>query len=457
MNIKKSIALLSAVIMLGMTLTACGGKDDDAGDDAEISVITDGTEPQGEGDSTAATSFEDPAAQLGIDVSQVTDAEGNAVTEAATEATLPDNHDEIVQMIQDAQNGADTTSTVQIMTEYNIDYTDRYAYNQLSDAEKELYVKILNAANSLKLKVEVDDTVTTEMWTRAYGCVCMQEPELFWISSARVKVGHVYYWETDESIIAERQAQIDETVSSILSAVNGMTEYETLKYFHDYIVLNNTFSLVDVIDEGAEKQTIYGALVTGSIQCEGYAKAMMYLCDMAGIECVVVTGTNESNETHAWNCVKLDGNWYNVDTTWDDPILSVEDKTNLRYNYFLVPDSWIHSISHFNVNQKIGGTELTYFTPPTCTSEEYNYFNVEGKLYDNVDDADAAIKAAMKESAENKVRVAEIRVTSQEIYDEITANLSEYANWIKSENSSVTKVTSNCDANLLIIELGLVY
>ena len=50
-----------------------------------------------------------------------------------------------------------------------------------------------------------------------------------------------------------------------------------------------------------------------------------------GIECTLVIGkgTNSSgkSENHAWNYVKLDGNYYAVDATWDDPI--VEGNTNI--------------------------------------------------------------------------------------------------------------------------------
>ena len=412
--LKKPIALLSAIIMLSSTLTACN-RDEDEVEELEIPV-----------------------------------------TITSTETGLPSNHEEIMSMIQEIQD-RDGTGVIQVMSEYNVNYTDRYAYNQLTDAEKELYADILNAANSLAITVEIDDTVTTEMWMRVYGCVCMQEPELFWLSSAKASIGQMYYWVVDQDIIAERQAEIDNTVSDILSAVDGKTEYETLKYFHDYIVLNNTFSYVDAITEGAEKQTIYGGLVTGSVQCEGYAKTMMYLCDMAGIESVIVPGTSETGTSHAWNCVKIGDDWYNLDTTWDDPILADTDETHLRYNYFLVPDEWIHNLSHFNICRKTEGTQLTYFTPPACVSDEYNYFNVENLLFDDIDSAETALQTAMTNAVDNKTRVAEIRVSSRELYNAMYAKLSEYADWIKAYDSSVTKVTSNCDENLLIIELGIFY
>ena len=68
---------------------------------------------------------------------------------------------------------------------------------------------------------------------------------------------------------------------------------------------------------------------------------LKYLLNSMGIDCVVVigTGTNSENvtESHSWNYVKVDGIWYAVDVTWDDPIIinggKLSDKN--RYRYFL--------------------------------------------------------------------------------------------------------------------------
>ena len=63
--------------------------------------------------------------------------------------------------------------------------------------------------------------------------------------------------------------------------------------------------------------TAYGALVNGHAVCEGYARAFKLLCYYAGLECILVTGDSKG-VGHMWNMVRLDGNWYHVDATWDD-------------------------------------------------------------------------------------------------------------------------------------------
>lgn len=457
---KRKIAAIAAVILaMSMTLTACGGGNDgdtaETSGDTQINVITDGelvgTSGEGEGETGSETEFVDPADLLGI-TGDVTDVPGVSEGEVSEETTLPENHEDIVSMIE---AGVTTAPKEAVMTEYNVDCTERYGYNQLTAEEQKLYRDILEAAKSIDLKVPLDESVTDEMWVKVFGLVYNQEPELFWLSAAKTAKGRLWYWEIEPDIIASMQAEIDAKVGEIMGAVSGMSDWEKLEYFHDYIVLHNNF----VKDNSGDTTTIYSAFTKGTIQCSGYAKSMQYLCDLAGIESMVVVGTNDSNDSHAWNVVKVDGDWYNLDTTWDDPILKEVVENNIRHRYFLVPDEWIHEKSHFNVNKKVTGTAVTYFDPPACTKSDLNYFKVKGLVYSDKDSADKALRDMLKECAEKGLRAAEIRVDSKAVYDELTSSaaLKEYASWIKGENSKVTSVASNCDPNTLVIELDLVY
>lgn len=456
---KRYAALLAAVLMTFSMFSACGSSDkngDSNGGDDAVSTSINVIVPEGDVTTVPESAeFNDPAASYtfanGETNAAGSEAELSTETEASVEATLPPNHQDIVDMIQNAETAA-TTTKAPVMKDYNVDCTTRYGYNQLNDAEKKLYKQMLEAAKSVEIRIDIDDSVTNEMWVKVFGCMYIQEPQLFWLSSQRVTKGRLWYWEIDPQLIASMQKEIDTAAAKVLGQAEGKSTYEKLKVFHDYIALNNNF-----VKEQGFNQTIYGGFVSGEIQCEGYAKTMQYLCDLSGIESMIVVGTNESGDSHAWNVVKVDGKWYNLDTTWDDPILTNVDKTNVRHRYFLVPDEWIHNKSHFNVNKKVTGTKVTYFNPPACTSEDMNYFKVENKLYTDKASADAALKEALKKAADSKLRAAEIRVSSKAVYDEITADLKGYASWIKSERSSVKSVSSNCDPNTLVIELDLVY
>ena len=115
-------------------------------------------------------------------------------------------------------------------------------------------------------------------------------------------------------------------------------DLENLRIVHDY--------LVDTIEydgeAGKSVYNIYGALVNKKAVCEGYARSYKLILDELGIPCIIACGVAKNSsgdiESHAWNYVQLDGNWYAVDVTWDDPVIigngSLTD--DIRYRYFLV-------------------------------------------------------------------------------------------------------------------------
>ncbi|MBR4224528.1 MAG: hypothetical protein IKR73_06930, partial [Oscillospiraceae bacterium] len=460
---KRIAAFAAAVLIAASCLAGCQSKNN-GNDEPTFNTIENGTvAPSPEETDPAQT---DVTAVTDPDGNIVTDEQGNEVTTTTatfkdpsamiTDASVPMDDDyfltqeptgttvneaDIIAMIE-AGTTAAPVEKPPVMKEYNIDVSQRYGYNQLSNAEKQLYKDMLDCVKSCKTKMAVDDSISNEMWIKVYGCMYTQEPELFWIAN-RAERGRFWYWETDPDIIAKLQKEVDAGAAKVLGQAEGLDTYGKVKTFHDYIALHNTFELYDPdrIEETCYNFTIYGGLVKGTIQCEGYAKTMQYLCDLADIESMVVIGTNEKGDSHAWNVIKIDGSWYNVDTTWDDPILSEPVPTNLRHIYFGVPDEWIHNKSHFNINTKTTGTKVKYFDPPKCTSDAMNWFAKENKLYGDKESADTALRAALKIAADGKTRVAEIRVKDKATFDAIKADLKTYAQWIKDENSAVKGVS----------------
>lgn len=115
--------------------------------------------------------------------------------------------------------------------------------------------------------------------------------------------------------------------------VNGsMSEYEKVKIIHDYLV-DTIIYKTDMSGNGNSPEYHAEGAFAGSAVCQGYADAFNLLCYYSGIqsECV-----SSDSMCHAWNQVRIDGNWYNIDVTWDDPVGS--DQVRI-YNYFLLSDS----------------------------------------------------------------------------------------------------------------------
>lgn len=126
----------------------------------------------------------------------------------------------------------------------------------------------------------------------------------------------------------------EQTVAEVLDATvyPGMEDWQMALSVHDYLIVNSTY------DDSITKYRGYDLLVNGTAVCQGYAEAYMDLMNRVGIECVIVE--SEAME-HAWNLVRLDGNWYHVDLTWDDP--SYEGGDMVSHDFFLLSDQQIRT------------------------------------------------------------------------------------------------------------------
>ena len=349
---------------------------------------------------------------------------------------------------------ADVTTDDEPCVPVIVEIQNRYAYTQLNAEEQQLYTKIVDAARHLRTRVLTD--VDKYTWHKVFTMVLNQEPQLFYLRGVS-SPGKLSYLTMDRAEIADKWAQMESVANSLVNTANTKsTTVEKLKVFHDYIVLNNGFA-----EDGGYNVSAYGGLCTGGLQCGGYAKTMQLLSDKAGIYSMVVIGIGDRGDSHAWNVVYCNGAYYNLDSTWDDPILNPPVATNLRYRYFLSPDSWIHNITHFSINELTlsDGTVIKMFNPPACTSTAANYYTIYGKLYNTQAEAEKALYNEMVYAANNGLRVAEIRVSSKEVYDAMMANLATYANWIKGAQTThkVTQVKNSKENTFWVIEIDLMY
>lgn len=147
-------------------------------------------------------------------------------------------------------------------------------------------------------------------------------------------------------VISDTAPQIQEYYSKAKSIISkiikpGMTDYQKEKAIHDYIVNNTRYDTRSYVPE--ESYTPYGVLINGVAVCQGYAYATALLLNMAGVKSIVVVGT-AGGGPHAWNIVQINGQYYHLDTTWDDPVVLTGNNTIknvLRYNYFNLSDSEI--------------------------------------------------------------------------------------------------------------------
>lgn len=122
----------------------------------------------------------------------------------------------------------------------------------------------------------------------------------------------------------------------------GMSDFQKELALHDYIVNNARYDTRLYSDSMPNESYLdYGVLIEGLGVCDSYARAMYRLLNMVGVECIYVTGdgvTGGEIIPHAWNIVKIEGKYYQLDATWNDPVLS-GGGNELRYTYFNVTDT----------------------------------------------------------------------------------------------------------------------
>lgn len=147
-------------------------------------------------------------------------------------------------------------------------------------------------------------------------------------------------YSTDDTIRA--YLKVYEVSSRIISA--EMDDFEKVKAVHDWMVLNIAYDEenydkgYDMIPE--ESFYVEGAMNKGIAVCNGYAETFKAFMNIQGLECSVIAGDGLGGY-HGWNKVKLDGEYYYIDVTWDDPDDFYDDDYGpgyVEYDYYLTKD-----------------------------------------------------------------------------------------------------------------------
>lgn len=136
--------------------------------------------------------------------------------------------------------------------------------------------------------------------------------------------------------------EINNKVDKILNenVNNNMPPKEKIRAIHDYIIDHTEYDKLkyeNKNDDTYKSNTAYGVLIEGYGTCNGYADAMEIFLDKMNI-----INYKISNEEHIWNLVYLDGKWYHLDLTWDDPISDININ---RDTYFLISTKTLEKIN----------------------------------------------------------------------------------------------------------------
>lgn len=227
-------------------------------------------------------------------------------------------------------------------------YRGKWYYFVINDKRKRIYERLFNAASNNIEDVTVEDIqVTAQDVYEAFWAFDYENPQFLRLGSGyeityvdnrvsnKIKSVKISY---GRDAGATNQAAFEARAEAVLEKARELeTDYERLKYVHDWLVNNTTYTKGD--DPSLREAD--GAIVNGRALCEGYSKAFMYFAQSLGYQCICSVGV-ANLEDHMWNMVKIGNSWYNVDVTWDDPDDTknvIDGVSNLRHDYFLINDA----------------------------------------------------------------------------------------------------------------------
>lgn len=288
--------------------------------------------------------------------------------------------------------------------------TRPYSYYKLSADVQAVYDEIYSHAVNLDIEFTFSEPIDIDTIYDVYELLVNEEIELFYLdnrfyySGTPVSKIKLSYTDTPANIKKKKQDMNTVTQEILAKVTSGMSDYDIVKLFHDEIIRTCVYDTEAV-------NNIYGALVDKRSMCQGYAGAFLRLCNLTGIPAISITGSTD--EPHMWNMVNIDGEWYHIDLTWDDP-----DKEGYpefcRYDYFCLDTASI---------KKLRTIDSYPYALPEAKSDKYNYFVYNKLVADSYEGARLMITNELYKCVKERGCGVQIKCASPELFREVSSKM----------------------------------
>ena len=292
------------------------------------------------------------------------------------------------QVAEETTAESDNTESCSLLEEGG----SRFAYESLDAQEQIWYGEIEQAlgemTDTVKLSTEpIGQGLDEQDIDRIFQCVLIDHPEIFYTTgytytkysrgdrTVGIDFAGTYSLPREEAVnkAEEIRGRASEWLSDIPS---DASEYDKVKAVYEKIIFSTDYDL-----NASDNQNIASVFLGNSSVCQGYAKATQYLLNRLGVMCTLVQGTVDTGEAHAWNLVRVDGDYYYVDTTWGDASYRMEDGSGqeelpeINYDYLCV------------TTQELLRTHCieSVVAMPECTATQANYYVREGVYFTSYD------------------------------------------------------------------------
>lgn len=297
-----------------------------------------------------------------------------------------------------------------------------YAYNQLDSNEQLVYAEL---RRMIRTREETNlSTLDADEVREIYDMVLADHPEIFYVDgytiTSHTRNGALEYLSASANYVydaeqtAEYERLIDTAVDSILlQAPTDGSDYDKVKFCYEYLIRNTDYDL-----SAENNQNIISVFLNHASVCNGYAKAFQYLLLKMDVATTLVSGTASSQTAsgpHAWDLVRIDGQYYYCDPTWGDPQYAGSTTTSLEasisYDYLNV------TTADMQASHTAGDT----IPLPVCTDTTYNYYIQEGLYFAGYDAAQ--LHRIANAAYEDGSLVIRFRCADANVYNEMRAAL----------------------------------
>lgn len=263
-----------------------------------------------------------------------------------------------------------------------------YAFGRLTKEEQDLYLEIMDALLYIRENVKLS-TCDKELISRIFQCVLNDHPEIFYVEGYTYteytlgtllkKITFTGSYSISREEAEQKQVQIEDYVNQCLAEMpEDADEYGKVKYIYEYLIHHTDYDAA-----AKDSQNICSVFLERKSVCQGYAKATQYLLNRAGIFSTLVLGRVVGGEGHAWNLVRIDGQYYYVDTTWGDASYQAVGSDypagkipTINYDYLCVTTEQMEQTHTFD----------NVVDLPVCTATDANYYVREGVYFEEWDE-----------------------------------------------------------------------
>ncbi|MCI8371128.1 MAG: hypothetical protein HFI75_01795 [Lachnospiraceae bacterium] len=233
--------------------------------------------------------------------------------------------------------------------------TSVYAVPDSADAaEKAIYNGLLEGKDTIELSAY---NLTLAQVRAYFQNIINTSPELFYVSrtysympSGDKVTALMPNYEVKGQELVKQKEFYNKTMKGILDQIDSSwSDMEKILFVNDYLAQNYEYDLSYSIYDA------YNFFYKGKGVCQAYTLVFAGIMQELGID--VSTATSDSM-AHIWNVVELDGKWYHVDVTWDDP---TPDQYAMAYhNNLLLSDTGITNTGHKDWETNVKCQDTTY-------------------------------------------------------------------------------------------------